>query len=73
VETLVKKFNQEIQEDKTTVTLSLPKHLIEKKDKLTEFLSTKIDIKRNLKGKGHVSIFFKTDDDLKRILELMNI
>lgn len=73
VETLVKKFNQENQEEKPTVTISLPKHLIDKKEKLTEILNTKIDIKRNLKGKGHVSIFFKTDDDLKRILELMNI
>jgi len=73
VETLVKKFNQESQEEKPTVTISLPKHLIEKREKLTEILNTKIDIKRNLKGKGHVSIFFKTDDDLKRILELMNI
>lgn len=73
VETLVKKFNQENQEEKTAVTITLPKHLIEKREKLTEILNTKIDIKRNLKGKGHVSIFFKTDDDLKRILELMNI
>jgi ParB family transcriptional regulator, chromosome partitioning protein len=73
VETLVRKFNQEIQEEKPTVVISLPQHLMEKKEKLTEQFNTKIDIKRNLKGKGHLSIHFKTDDDLNRILELLNI
>jgi len=73
VETLVRKFNQEIQEEKPSVVISLPQHLMEKKGKLTEQFNAKIDIKRNLKGKGHLSIHFKTDDDLNRILELLNI
>lgn len=73
VETLVRKFNQEIQEEKPAVIVSLPQHFLEKKEKLTEHFNTKIDIKRNLKGKGHVSFYFKNDDDLNRILELLNI
>lgn len=72
VETLVRKFNQEIQEEKPVVNVSLPQHLVEKRGKLTEHFNSKIDIKRNLKGKGHISIHFKTDEDLNRILALLN-
>ena len=59
VETLVRKFNQEIQEEKPAVIVSLPQHFLEKKEKLTEHFNTKIDIKRNLKGKGHVLLLFQ--------------
>ncbi len=73
VETLVRKFNQETQEEKTTVVLSLPQHFIEKKTELHKLFNSKVDIKRNIKGKGNISIHFKSDDDFKRITELLNL
>lgn len=73
VETLVRKFNQETQEEKTTVVLSLPQHYIEKKTELHKLFNSKVDIKRNIKGKGNISIHFKSDEDFKRITELLNL
>jgi hypothetical protein len=41
------------------------------KQSLTENLKAKIDIKYNLKGKGSLIIRFKSDEDLNRILSLI--
>lgn len=73
VETLVRKFNQEAEEEKPVVTLSLPQHHEDKKTQLSSHFNSKIDIKRNIKGKGHISIHFKSDDDFNRLMELINL
>ncbi len=73
VESLVRKFNQESEEEKPSITVSLPSHFIDKRNELNRHLNSKVDIKRNIKGKGHISIQFKSDEDFNRILDLLNI
>lgn len=73
VESLVRKFNQEGEEEKPVVTLSLPQHHSEKKSILSSHFNSKIEIKRNIKGKGHISIHFKSDEDFNRLMSLLNL
>lgn len=73
VESLVRKFNQEGEEEKPVVTLSLPQHHSEKKSILSSHFNSKIEIKRNIKGKGHISIHFKSDEDFNRLMGLLNL
>ncbi len=73
VETLVRKFNQEGEEEKPAITLSLPQYHTEKKNTLSDRFKSKIEIKRNIKGKGHISIHFKSDDDFDRVINLLNL
>ena len=64
---------RKIQQNKTvkTIRVTLPKHLQVVKQSLTENLKTKVDIKYNLKGKGNLIIQFKSEDELNRILSLI--
>jgi ParB family chromosome partitioning protein len=71
VETLVRKFNQEDEHEKTPITISLPLHHTNQKENLSSKLKSKVEIKRNIKGKGHITIHFKSDDDFNRILGLI--
>lgn len=42
------------------------------KDHLSKYFDSKIDLKRNDKGKGKIIIPFKSDDDLERILGVLD-
>ena len=41
-------------------------------DELSKLLGTKVNFRRNNKGKGNLVINFKNDDDLERILKILN-
>lgn len=69
IEDLLRKMQQQKQEKH--IKIGLPKHLQLMKQSLTENLKTKIDIKYNLKGKGSLTIKFKSEEDLNRILSLI--
>lgn len=69
IEDLLRKMQHQKQEK--NIKIGLPKHLQLMKQSLTENLNTKIDIKCNLKGKGSLVIKFKSEDDLNRILSLI--
>jgi ParB family chromosome partitioning protein len=43
------------------------------KANLTEWFGTKVDLKRNQKGKGKIEIPFKSQDDLQRIIEKLGL
>ncbi len=73
VEDLVRKFNQVSEEQhKTPIVLSLPARFETAKSKLASHLNSKIEIKRNIKGKGHIAIPFQSDDEFERIIKLIN-
>ncbi|MEI6349075.1 MAG: ParB/RepB/Spo0J family partition protein [Bacteroidota bacterium] len=72
VETLIRKFNQDIEIEKPAIVLSLPQSYIARKEDLKSKIDSKVEIKRNIKGKGHITIHFKSDDDFNRIIELIN-
>ncbi|MDD4210266.1 MAG: ParB/RepB/Spo0J family partition protein [Bacteroidales bacterium] len=69
VEDMLRKLQQ--QKPEKQIKIGLPKHMQLMKQSLTENLKTKIDIKYNLKGKGSLIIRFKSDEDLNRILSLI--
>jgi ParB family chromosome partitioning protein len=66
VEDLMRKLKQ--SEEKTQATkITLPKHFQAFKTSLKETLNAKIEIKRNLKGKGSIIIGFASDEELEKI------
>lgn len=50
----------------------LPEEFIVLKDRLSEFLNTKVQFSCNPKGKGKISIPFNSEEDLERILTLFD-
>lgn len=50
---------------------ALPSEVLEIRDDLSEQFGTKVDIKRDLKGKGQFIIKFNSDRDFNRILEIL--
>jgi ParB family chromosome partitioning protein len=70
-ESLAKKMNDdEAQSSKAKV--GLPEDFLFSKKELTQTLNAKVEIKRNIKGKGAIQISFKNDEDFKRILTIIN-
>ncbi len=59
--------------NKTSNSGKLPVHLQKVQDQLAAHFETKVIFKRNTKGKGQLSISFNNDDDLNRILDLLNL
>ena len=55
----------------TSSSGSLPSEVVEIRDDLSEQFGTKVDIKRDTKGKGQFVIKFKNDRDFNRILEIL--
>ena len=55
----------------TSTATSLPSEVIEIRDELSDRFGSKIDIKRDSKGKGQFVIKFNNDSDFNRILEIL--
>jgi ParB family chromosome partitioning protein len=72
VEELVRELNNGNKEKKTPAKLSLPEEYESLKDHLSKHFKTKVDLKRTNNGKGKIIIPFKSDDDLERILSVMD-
>lgn len=73
VEELVRSINTgKKEEQKKNSKINLPKEYESLKDHLSKHFETKIDLKRTNNGKGKIIIPFKSDDDLERILAIMD-
>ncbi|WP_321280232.1 ParB/RepB/Spo0J family partition protein [Marinifilum fragile] len=72
VEELVRELNKGDKEKKAPSKISLPKEYESLKDHLSQHFKTKVDLKRTNNGKGKIIIPFKSDDDLERILAVMD-
>lgn len=73
VEELVRSVNNGIPEKPTpTKAPSLPKEYESLKDHLSKHFNSKVDLKRANNGKGKIIIPFKSDDDLERILGVLD-
>lgn len=71
VEELVKNTKEDKKEK---VTKPEPSKEINKlSESLNQFFGTKVDLKRTENGKGKISINFKNDDELKKIIETLNL
>ncbi len=51
----------------------LPFELQRIRDRVGEQLNAKVNIKANNKGKGNLSIAFKNEEDLKRVLSVLDL
>lgn len=74
VETMVNEIKNPISTKskvKSISNKSLPETHIEFKTKLSEKLSTQIDIKRSQRGKGTITIPFSNDKDFQRIIAII--
>ena len=67
VEDLMRKLKQSEEKVQTT-KVTLPKHFQEIKSSLKNALNAKVDIKRNLQGKGSIVIGFSSDEELEKII-----
>ncbi|WP_421918067.1 ParB/RepB/Spo0J family partition protein [Marinifilum sp.] len=72
VEELVRELNNGKNEQKAPTKTSLPEEYESLKDHLSQHFKTKVDLKRTNNGKGKIIIPFKSDDDLERILAVMD-
>lgn len=71
LEGIIKK-SKEPKAPKETKKSSLPYEYVQVQDRLSRYLGSKISLKRDPKtGKGNVSIPFMNDEDLNRLLELI--
>ena len=70
-ETLVKKTLEGSQNRKTKVKITLSDAVRTAQSAIAKKLNTKVNIKKDISGKGHIQIPFASDEELKRILDLL--
>ncbi len=70
-EEIVRKVNYPVGTKFKTKKQTLQDEHIEFKNKLGKKLDTKIDFKRNVNGRGSVSISFKSDEELKKLMDYL--
>ena len=74
VEDIVRNFNEQPQKASNIAQkiASLPEEYIQLQNHLTKHFNSKIEFKRNNKGTGKIIISFKSDEDLERILGILD-
>ena len=70
-ETLVKKTLEGSQNRKTKVKITLSDAVRTAQSAIAKRIGTKVNIKKDLSGKGHIQIPFESDEELKKILDLL--
>ncbi len=70
-ESLVKKYTSDASAKKTKVKITLSDEVRLFQSDLSKKLRTKVNIKKDINGKGTLSIPFESDADLKRIIQLL--
>lgn len=73
-ESLARQYSKHTKKKKTSPksSNSLSPQFKQIQDQLASFFETKVELTRDTKGKGQVTISFTSDDDLNRILELLD-
>ena len=70
-ETLVKKTLEGARNKKTKVKITLSDEVRTAQTAISKKLNTKVSIKKDISGKGHIQIPFASDEELKNILSLL--
>lgn len=70
-ETLVKKLTSDVKSTKTKVKITLADDVRSFQSAFSKKLQTKVNIKKDITGKGTMTIPFESDDDLRRIMNLL--
>ena len=63
---------QKAEKVKNKIKNELPEEYVQLKDHLSKHFDSKIDFRRNPKGDGKIIISFKSDEDLERILGILD-
>ncbi len=71
VEDRVRQIQQPETEKTAKVKVVLPMHYEDARQRLSDHLQSPVEIKRDLRGRGSVTIKFKSDEEFERILSLM--
>lgn len=72
-EALVKKYSSEYKNPKTKIKITLSDEITNFQTSLSQKLKTKVSVKKDISGKGKISIPFQSDEELKSILEQLNL
>lgn len=67
-EAIVKKYLASTKAPKTKVKINLSDEVVDFKNELSRRLKTRVRVKKDISGKGVITIPFASDDDLKRIM-----
>jgi ParB family chromosome partitioning protein len=69
VEALVRQLNEKQKQNRKEPMQALPEVFKHAQKELSQSLGTKVQIKRNIKGKGSITLHFSSDKDLSDIIE----
>lgn len=70
-ETLVKKTLEGLRNKKSKVKITLSDEVRSAQTAISKKLNAKVNIKKDIAGKGHIQIPFTSDEELKRLLNLL--
>lgn len=70
-ETLVKKTLEGLRNKKSKVKITLSDEVRSAQTAISKKLNTKVNIKKDISGKGQIQIPFTSDEELKRLLNLL--
>ena len=70
-ESLVKKLLSESKTPKTKVKITLSDEVRNFQSDLSKKLKTKVNIRKDISGKGSLTIPFNSDEELKRIIQIL--
>jgi ParB family chromosome partitioning protein len=71
VETLIASYQESRKPKEATQEKGMPAHLREIQDRFNAFFGSKVQMKRDEKGKGQLVISFKNDAELNRLIDLI--
>jgi ParB family chromosome partitioning protein len=71
-EALIKKYMADVKPAKTKVKIALSDNVMTFSRQLSERLNTKVSIKKDISGKGNISIRFKSNEELEQIIKSMS-
>ncbi len=71
VETLIARHQEDRAGKKAKPDKRLPEHLRNIQDQFRAFFGAKVDLKRDEKGKGQITIKFDNDSELNRLIDLI--
>lgn len=72
VETLIARHQEDRAGKKAKPDKRLPEHLRNIQDQFRAFFGAKVDLKRDEKGKGQITIKFDNDSELNRLIDLID-
>ena len=74
-ENLIKSFSQKKSEASGSeiIISDLPREVLDLRDRISDLVGTRVDIKRNNKGKGQIVIKFRSDAEFNSIIDRLDL